>query len=263
MTGFTWQIFKATCCAEIREFPECRSWLLPQSNTNKRHDGQLRVVPTDCETPITSPSGAKYILLMKNSYSSALQVYGMLPGYTTCGNLVRGDILPRRTPGAPNSPLAQGRRTNCHGWARRPREMALESRSEAQSLREAMTSAALFAISTSWRSGLNRWPKRSGCCFAMFRTNCASPLTRLGVALGLARAEAPGEMCEHLNRIDTEAARPELFDWQILSLSQMDALHNTNQIARLLAERTCGGLVAGCAVRSGCRANARSSTRVI
>jgi two-component system sensor histidine kinase CpxA len=56
-----------------------------------------------------------------------------------------------------------------------------------------------------------------------------SPLTRLGVALGMARAEAPAEMREHLNRIDTEAGRLNSLIGQILSLSQMDALHNTNQ----------------------------------
>ncbi len=34
-------------------------------------------------TPIQGPNGEPYILLFKNSYSSALHFYGLLPGYTT------------------------------------------------------------------------------------------------------------------------------------------------------------------------------------
>ena len=33
--------------------------------------------------PVKSENGLTYIVLLKNRYSTALQVYGLLPGYTT------------------------------------------------------------------------------------------------------------------------------------------------------------------------------------
>jgi two-component system sensor histidine kinase CpxA len=51
-----------------------------------------------------------------------------------------------------------------------------------------------------------------------------SPLTRLGVGLGLARKQAPASMRVSLDRIESEAARLNALIGQILSLSQLDSI---------------------------------------
>jgi two-component system sensor histidine kinase CpxA len=52
-----------------------------------------------------------------------------------------------------------------------------------------------------------------------------SPLTRLGVGLGLARQEAPEITRQHLDRIESEAQRLNELIGQILSLSYLETIH--------------------------------------
>jgi len=56
-----------------------------------------------------------------------------------------------------------------------------------------------------------------------------SPLTRLGVALGLARSEAEDSMKDHLYRIEVETGRLNDLISQILSLSQMEMVHELHR----------------------------------
>jgi two-component system sensor histidine kinase CpxA len=169
-------------------------------------------------TPITSPSGAKYILLMKNSYSSALQVYGMLPGYTTVAiscvvTFFLGVLLalPIRRLRKAAERIATGGLDARVKWPWKP--VGGSEFTGGDDIGRLIRDFNIMA------ERLESLAKAQRLLLRDVSHELRSPLTRLGVALGLARAEAPGEMCEHLNRIDTEAARLNSLIGQILSLS--------------------------------------------
>jgi two-component system sensor histidine kinase CpxA len=174
-------------------------------------------------TPISSPSGAHYVFVLKNSYSSALKVYGMLPGYTTVAiscvvTLVLGLLLawPIRRLRQAAGQIAMGRLNTRVRWSMFPTNGS-ESRSgdDIDHLVRDFNHMAecLEALANAQRLLLRDVSHA-----------LRSPLTRLGVGLGLARAEAPPSMREPLDRIETEASRINDLIGQILSLSRLDAI---------------------------------------
>lgn len=184
-------------------------------------------------TPITSPSGMKYVLVMKNSYSSALQVYGMLPGYTTVAiscvvTFFLGVLLalPIRRLRKAAERIAMGGLDARVKWLWKP--VGGSEFTGGDDIGRLIRDFNIMA------ERLESLAKAQRLLLRDVSHELRSPLTRLGVALGLARAEAPAEMREHLNRIDTEAARLNSLIGQILSLSQMDVLHNTD-LSRVLS----------------------------
>ena len=171
--------------------------------------------------PITSAAGTHYVLLLKSRYSSALHIDGMLPGYTTIAiscvvTVFLGLLLalPIRRLRKAAGQIAMGRLSTRVRWGwfsgrdspvvgddidqlvRDFNHMAerLESLADAQRL-------LLRDVSHELRS----------------------PLTRMGVGLGLARKAASVEMRPHLDRIETESVRLNGLIGHILSLSQMDS----------------------------------------
>ncbi|HEY5055634.1 MAG TPA: histidine kinase dimerization/phospho-acceptor domain-containing protein [Acidobacteriaceae bacterium] len=170
--------------------------------------------------PYTAGSGAQYVILLKNTYSTALQIYGLLPGSNTiaisCGVtlfLALLMALPIRRLRAAAGEIAMGRLDTRVRWdsptsrftggddidqlCRDFNHMAerLQSLADAQRL-------LLCEVSHELRS----------------------PLARLGVALSLARSESSPAMREHLDRIRAEATRLNHLIDQVLSLSRLDML---------------------------------------
>jgi len=170
--------------------------------------------------PFTAGSGIQYVVLLKNTYTTAVQIYGLLPGSTTiaisCGVtlfLALLMALPIRRLRAAAGEIAMGRLNTRVRWdsptsrftggddidqlCRDFNHMAekLQSLADAQRL-------LLCEVSHELRS----------------------PLARLGVALSLAQSESSLGMREHLNRIADEAARLDHLIDQVLSLSRLDML---------------------------------------
>jgi two-component system sensor histidine kinase CpxA len=173
--------------------------------------------------PITSPTGAKYVVVFKNGYDSALQIYGMLPGYTTVTiscvvTLVLGLLMawPIRRLRQAASQIAMGRLDTRVRWGMVPANGAKSKGGDDidHLIRDFNHMAECLESLASAQRFLLRDVSHA----------LRSPLTRLSVGLGLARAEAPLSMREPLDRIETEAARINALIGQILSLSRLDAI---------------------------------------
>jgi two-component system sensor histidine kinase CpxA len=178
-------------------------------------------------TPISSPSGVKYVLLLKNSYSSALQIGGMLPGYTTVAiscvvTFFLGVLLalPIRRLRKAAERIAMGGLEARVKWPWKP--IGGSEFTGSDDIGRLIRDFNIMA------ERLESLAKAQRLLLRDVSHELRSPLTRLGVALGLARAEAPADMREHLKRIDTEAARLNSLIGQILSLSQVDALQDVD-----------------------------------
>jgi two-component system, OmpR family, sensor histidine kinase CpxA len=174
-------------------------------------------------SPITSPSGKKYVVLLKDSYSTAIQAYGLLPGSTTIAIscvvtlfLAVLMALPIRRLRKTAGQIATGRLDARVKWglptARWPGftggddidQLIRDFNSMAERLESLANAQRLLLRDVSHE--------------------LRSPLTRLSVGVGLARADASAAVCEHLDRIETEAARLNSLIGQILSLSRMDSI---------------------------------------
>ncbi len=173
--------------------------------------------------PIASSSGSKYVLLLKNSYSSALHVYGLLPGYTTMCiscvvTLLLGTLvaLPIRRLRQAAGKIAMGRLDTRVRWGRS------SSRSPKPSGGDDIDH--LVRDFNHMGECLESLAKSQRDLLRDVSHALRSPLTRLGVGLGLARAESPANMREPLDRIEIEAARLNALIGQILSLSRLDVI---------------------------------------
>jgi two-component system sensor histidine kinase CpxA len=188
---------------------------------------QKKVMTADYErfqllaAPVTSPSGARYVLLLKSYYSSALGFRGMLPGYTTVcisfavtvflGLLI---VLPIRRLRQAAGQIAMGRLDARVRWWFSSAENAGKGGGDDidQLIRDFNHMAErLESLAQAQRLLLRD-----------VSHELRSPLGRLGVGLGLARAHAPASMHEALDRIESEAARLNTLIGQILSLSRLD-----------------------------------------
>jgi two-component system sensor histidine kinase CpxA len=169
---------------------------------------------------ITTSTGNKYVVLLKNSYSSAVQIYGILPGWNTiaisCGVtlfLALLMALPIRRLRTAAGEIAMGRlhaRVKWNGPTSRFTggddidQLCRDFNHMAERLQSLAGAQRLLLCEVSHE--------------------LRSPLTRLCVGLGLARAESPPAMREHLDRIGAESARINNLIDQVLSLSRLDML---------------------------------------
>lgn len=173
--------------------------------------------------PITSSTGAKYLLLLKSNYSSAIQYYGLLPGYTTvaisCAVTVFLGVLialPIRRLRQAASQISMGRLDARVHWGmsstKDPRSKGGDDIDQ------------LVRDFNHMAERLESLAKAQRILLRDVSHELRSPLTRLGVCLGLARAQAPENMNESLDRIENEAARLNALIGQILSLSHLDVI---------------------------------------
>jgi two-component system sensor histidine kinase CpxA len=174
--------------------------------------------------PVTSLRGTTYVFLLKNYYSSVLHLYGLLPGSTTIAIscvvtmfLAVLLALPIRRLREAAGHIAVGKLDARVRWgsssAAHPRFTGGDDID--QLVRDFNYMAERLQMLANAQRILLRDVSHE----------LRSPLTRLGVGLSLARSEAPAAMHEHLNRIEIEAARLNYLIGQILSLSQMDMIH--------------------------------------
>jgi two-component system sensor histidine kinase CpxA len=175
--------------------------------------------------PVVSPdTGKHYVLLFKNSYSSALQFYGLMPGYTTIAIscvvtlfLAFLVALPIRVLRTAARQIALGNLDARVGWNPIAEKIyGFNGRDDIAKLVFDFNHMAerLQALADSQKLLLRD-----------VSHELRSPLARLRVGLGLARREAPPSMEEHLDRIESETLRLNDLIGQILSLSYLETLH--------------------------------------
>jgi two-component system sensor histidine kinase CpxA len=164
--------------------------------------------------------GTRYVVLLKNSYGMAVEIFGVLPGWNSiaisCGVtlfLALLMALPIRRLRAAANKIAMGRLDTRVKWGGPTSrftggddidQLCRDFNSMAEKLQSLADAQRLLLCEVSHE--------------------LRSPLARLGVGLGLARAESPQPMREHLDRIEAEAARINHLIDQVLSLSRLDML---------------------------------------
>ena len=170
--------------------------------------------------PVTGTNGVPYVVLFKSSYSSALHVYGLLPGYTTIAIscfvtliLALLIVLPIRRLRSTAGQIAMGKLDARVRW-----RWALGTR-----LWVGEDDIGLLMRDFNYMAErLEQLANAQRILLRDVSHELRSPLTRLSVALSLARPEAHGSMREHLNRIELETEQLNGLIGQILSLSQME-----------------------------------------
>jgi two-component system sensor histidine kinase CpxA len=217
--------------------------------------------------PVTSPSGAKYVLLLKSNYSSALSFHGMLPGYTTVcisfavtvflGLLI---VLPIRRLRQAAGQIAMGRLdARVRWWPSSAGNAGAKGGDDIDQLIRDFNHMA---------EQLESLAKTQRILLRDVSHELRSPLNRLGVGLGLARAQAPSSMHETLERIENEAARLNTLIGQILSLSRLDVIQRIDapcliSLSKLVVdllpdiqyEAAQSGCIIGTAIEVGCDVN--------
>jgi two-component system sensor histidine kinase CpxA len=168
------------------------------------------------------------VLLLKSNYSSALHIYGMLPGYTTVciscvvtvflGLLI---VLPIRRLRQAAGQIAMGRlEARVRWWSSSTGSAGARGGDDIDQLIRDFNHMA---------ERLESLAKAQRMLLRDVSHELRSPLTRLGVGLGLARAQSPASMHESLDRIESEAARLNTLIGQILSLSQLDVIQRIDE----------------------------------
>lgn len=173
--------------------------------------------------PVTPSNGKNYVMLFKNSYSSALQFYGLMPGYTTIAISCVVTVflaflvaLPIRRLRTAAQQIAKGKLDERVGWGKMSEKIyGFNGRDDIAKLVQDFNHMAerLQALAESQRLLLRD-----------VSHELRSPLARLRVGLGLARREAPAAMREHLDRIESETQRLNDLIGQILSLSYLETI---------------------------------------
>jgi len=182
--------------------------------------------------PVTPRDGNSYILLFKSNYSSALQAYGLMPGYTTIAIscvvtlfLAFLIALPIRRLRTAARQIATGKLDARVGWNRWSEKLyGFHGRDDIAKLVQDFNYMAerLEALADAQRVLLRD-----------VSHELRSPLARLTVGLGLARQEAPAAMQEHLDRIENETQRLDDLIGQILSLSYLESIQKIEDPGRV------------------------------
>jgi signal transduction histidine kinase len=170
------------------------------------------------------PSNSKnYIMLLKNNYSSALQVYGLLPGYTTIAIscvvtmfLAFLIALPIRRLRTAAQQIATGKLDARVCWGKLSEKIyGFNGQDDIAKLVQDFNHMAerLQALAESQRVLLRD-----------VSHELRSPLARLRVSLGLGRRDASPAMRVHLDRIESETQRLNELIGQILSLSYLETI---------------------------------------
>jgi two-component system sensor histidine kinase CpxA len=167
--------------------------------------------------------GKNYVIVLKTSYASALQVYGLLPGYTTIAiscvvTLFLSMLLalPIRRLRKAAREIATGKLETRVHWGKVSQKIyGFNGRDDVAKLVQDFNHMAgrLQALAESQRLLLRD-----------VSHELRSPLARLRVGLGLARQEAPASMRAHLDRIESETQRLNELIGQILSLSYLETI---------------------------------------
>ena len=173
--------------------------------------------------PVRSNAGNHYIVLLKSRYRSAIQLKGFLPGYTTIAIscvvtlfLAFLVALPIRRLRTAAREISTGNLSARVLWGKVSEKVyGFNGGDDIAKLVQDFNHMAerLQALTESQRLLLRD-----------VSHELRSPLTRLGVGLGLARQEAPEVMREHLDRIESEAQRLNDLIGQILSLSYLETI---------------------------------------
>jgi two-component system sensor histidine kinase CpxA len=173
--------------------------------------------------PVTPDDRNSYIMLFKNSYSSALQAYGLMPGYTTIAIscvvtlfLAFLVALPIRRLRTAARLIATGKLDARVGWNRWSEKIyGFNGRDDIAKLVQDFNHMAerLQVLAESQRVLLRD-----------VSHELRSPLARLTVGLGLARQEGLATMREHLDRMEIETLRLNNLIGQILSLSYLETI---------------------------------------
>jgi two-component system sensor histidine kinase CpxA len=200
--------------------PDVAALIASTTKSNKRITGNYSLFQL-IALPVTSASGKHYVVLLKSRYSSALHLTGLLPGYTTIAISVVVTVLlavlialPIRRMRTAAREIAMGRLdARVHWGTRLNRVYGLKGGDDIDWLVSDFNYMAerLQSLANAQRVLLRD-----------VSHELRSPLTRLGVGLGLARSESPVSMHKHLDRIAAEAARLNELIGQILSLSHLD-----------------------------------------
>jgi len=176
--------------------------------------------------PVTSASGANYVAVLKTNYTSALELYGLLPGYTTIiisfvTTFVVAFLvaLPIRKLRRAAQSIAMGRLETRVQWGRvLDRVFGDTNRDDIARLVRDFNNMAerLQALTESQRLLLRD-----------VSHELRSPLTRIRVGLGLVRREPTDlAMRKHLDRIESEVKRLDDLIGQILSLMYLEAIQD-------------------------------------
>jgi len=177
-------------------------------------------------TPVRSDSGVPYVLLFENRYKTALQLYGLLPGYTTiCISgvvtlfLAVLVVLPIRRLRQASTQIAEG---------------ALDTRVSQGRITRKLVSVFhltddLDGLMVDFNSMADRIQSLVMAQRMLLRDishELRSPLARLNLALGLAREGRKESVDQHLSRIELESSRLNTLIGQILSLAYVENLDN-------------------------------------
>lgn len=174
-------------------------------------------------TPIAGHDGRTYILLFKNTYSSALHMYGLLPGYTTISISAVVTLFLSILVAFPIRRLRKA--------ARRIASGELEARVRSGAVAQFMTSIRFEDDIDGLVRDFNGMAERLQSLVTAQKLllrdvshELRSPLARLAVALELTR-EGPLDAREtHLNRIERESIRLNTLIGRILTFSYIESI---------------------------------------
>ena len=202
--------------------PDVRALSAAATQQKKRMTGNYALFQL-VAVPITSQRGSRYVMLFKNSYSTALQIYGLLPGYTTIA--ISGVVtlflavlvaLPIRRLREAAREISMGRLGTRVQWG------TLSSR--IYGFKGGDDIDLLIRDFNYMAERLQSLAEAQRLLLRDVSHELRSPLARMNVGLALARSGASLTMHEHLDRIETESARLDHLVGQILSLSYMDTI---------------------------------------
>jgi len=173
--------------------------------------------------PAKSSSGVTYIVLLKNRYSTALQVYGLLPGYTTIA--ISGVVtlflailvaLPIRRLRRAARAIASGDLETRVQWGK------ISSR--VHGLKGGDDIDRLVRDFNYMAERLQSLAEAQRVLLRDVSHELRSPLARMNLGLALARSGPSNRIPEHLERIESETKRLDHLIGQILSLSYMETV---------------------------------------
>ena len=180
--------------------------------------------------PIKSQKGATYIVLFKNSYSTSLQVYGLLPGYTTIA--ISGVVtlflailvaLPIRRLRTAARAIASGNLGTRVQWGK--------FSSRVHGLKGGDDIDRLVRDFNHMGEKLQSLAEAQRILLRDVSHELRSPLARINVGLALARSRPLADIPEQLERIESETKRLDHLIGQILSLSYMETVREITRIS--------------------------------
>lgn len=172
--------------------------------------------------PLQTDSGRRYVVLLRSPFTSSLEIFGWLPGFTTfaiSGVITIGLTFffarPIRKLRFAARQVATGNLKARVQWGSRSLTR-FDKRGEIQGLIYDFNDMA---------SRLQALVDAQRLLLRDISHELRSPLTRLSVALELTRTKADASLQPHLDRIEREANRLNNLIGQLMSLSYMETIH--------------------------------------